>query len=233
MGLNAIPGVSSATFSSVSPMEGPGASSFAFAEDHPEKTTPVSINYIAPDYFETYGTPFLAGRDVSAPDQAGSRVGIVNEGAARECFGNGNPIGRHIALSHITLTKEEKTYEVVGVVGDAKYNDLKQPAPPTIYGDLLQEGFIGSQLAFRTTIDLGGVAGAVRQTEATVLKNVPIVRMMEMSEQIDSSIVPQRLFATLSAGLGALGALLAVIGLYGLLAYTVVWRTHEIGVRVA
>jgi putative ABC transport system permease protein len=133
----------------------------------------------------------------------------------------------------MTLTKGEKTYEVVGVVGDAKYNDFKQPARPTIYADLLQEDFLGSQLAIRTRIDPDGVAGAVRQTEADVLKNVPIVRMMGMNEQIDSTIVPQRLFATLSAGFGALGALLAVIGLYGLLAYTVVWRTHEIGVRVA
>jgi len=63
MRLEAIPGVSSATFSAVSPMEGPGAGSFAFAEDHPEKQTQASINYVAPDYFETYGTPFLAGRD--------------------------------------------------------------------------------------------------------------------------------------------------------------------------
>jgi hypothetical protein len=112
----------------------------------------------------------------------------------------------------MTLTKGEKTYEVVGVVGDAKYNDLKQPARPTIYADLLQEDFLGSQLAIRTRIDPDGVAGAVRQTEADVLKNVPIVRMMGMNEQIDSTIVPQRLFATLSAGFGALGALLAVIG---------------------
>src|SRR5712671_1478633 len=236
MRLDAIPGVSSATFSSVSPMEGPGASSFVFAEDHPEKRTQASINYVAPAYFETYGTPFLAGRDFSALDQASSPVAIINETTARNCFGNENPIGRHITLSHITLTKGEKTYEVVGVVGDAKYNDLQQAAPPTIYADLLQQGYTRSehsQLAIRTKIDPDGVASAVRQIEGAVLKDVPIVRIMTMNEQIDSSIVPQRLIAMLSAGFGALGAMLAAIGLYGLLAYTVARRTHEIGLRVA
>jgi len=231
--LNAIPGVRSATLSEMSPMEGPGASSFAAAEDHPEKTTPVSINNIAPDYFRTYGTPLLAGRDFSARDEGGSHAAIINESAARDCFGNESPIGRHITLSHITATTGEKTYEVIGVVGDAKYNDLDQPAPPTIYRNLHQEQNLGSQLAIRTKVAAGGVANAVRATEADVLKNVPIAGMIEMNDQVDATIVPQRLFATLSSGFGALGALLAIIGLYGLLAYTVARRTHEIGVRIA
>ena len=111
-----------------------------------------NINYVGPDYFATYGTPFLAGRDFSALDQPGSPVAIINEAAARDCFGNENPIGRHITLNHISLwnTKDEKTYEVVGLVRDAKYNDLQQPAPPTVYPDLLQQAFIGSELAIRT-----------------------------------------------------------------------------------
>src|SRR5579862_137387 len=236
MRLDAIPGVSSATFSAVSPMQGPGAASFAFAEDHPEKRTQASVNYVAPAYFETYGTPFLAGRDFSARDQDGPPVAIINETTARDCFGNENPVGRHITLSHMTLTKGEKTFEVIGVVGDAKYNDLQQAAPPTIYADLFQQGYTGSdhsQLAIRTRIDPYAVASPARQIEGGVLKDVPIVRIMTMREQIDSSIVPQRLIAMLSAGFGVLGALLAAIGLYGLLAYTVARRTHEIGVRMS
>ena len=132
MRVGAIPGVRSATFSSMSPMEGPGTSSFASAEDHPEKQTQVSINNVSPDYFETYGTPLLAGRDFSAHDQTGSPVAIINQAAARACFKGENLIGKHIILSHITNTKGDRTYEVVGIVGDAKYNDLQQPPPPTI-----------------------------------------------------------------------------------------------------
>ena len=134
------------------------------------------------------------------------------------------------------MTKEEKTFEVIGVVADAKYNRLEQPAPPTVYGQSVSgRRQLGShsQLAIRTKLDPAAIDLTVRQIEGDVLKNVPIANMTEMNDQLDSTIVPQRLFASLSAAFGVLGALLAVIGLYGLLAYTVTRRTHEIGVRVA
>ena len=232
--LEALPGVRSATLSGMTPMLGAGASSFAVVKGHPENHREVSINFVAPNYFETYDTPFLAGRDFSFKDQRGPLLAIINQAMAREYFGANSPIGSYVTLDHVTLRgNETPTYEIVGVVGDAKYNDLQQATPRTIYLDAFQENRIVSQLTLRTAVDPETVASAVRQSVASVLKTVPVVRVSTMTDQINASIVPERLTATLSTLFGALGALLAAVGLYGLLAYTVARRTNEIGVRVA
>jgi putative ABC transport system permease protein len=232
--LQALPGVRSATLSGMTPMSGARAAGAAVVRGHPDNRRVVSINFVAPKYFETYGATLLAGRDFSFEDRLGPNVAIINQTMASEYFGRSSPIGSYVTLDHVTLRGDDTpTYQIVGVVGDAKYNDLHQTAPRTMYLHAFQEGRVVSELTLRTAIDPESATSAVRRTVASVLKTVPIGRVRTMTDQIDASIVSERLVATLSTWFGALGGLMAAVGLYGLLAYTVARRTNEIGVRLA
>jgi predicted permease len=229
--LEAIPGVRSATLSGVTPISGAGAARFVTVEGYQEKPEDrryVSLNWVAPKYFQTFGTPFLAGRDFSFQDQGGTPVVIVNQAMARYYFPNGNPIGKHI-----TLDGDDKPYEIVGMVGDAKYSDISEATPRTIYLNAFQAGHAFSQFALRTSVKPTMVVPEVRNTVRQVAKTIPVAQVTTLADQVDASIVPERLMATLSGSFGALGAALAALGLYGLLAYTVARRINEIGIRMA
>ena len=229
--LEAIPGVRSATMCGFFPMAGVGGMRPATVEGYqakPGERRYLSESWVAPKYFATFGIPLVMGRDFSFGDQGHARVAIVNQTLVRYFFGDRNPIGRHI-----TFDGDSQPFEIVGVVGNAKSGDMREPALRFVYLNSFQLGTESSRFALRTSVDPEAVAGDVRRVVRGLLKTVAIENMKTLAAQVDGAIVPERLSAMMSGLFGALGALLAALGLYGLLAYTVARRIHELGIRVA
>jgi len=235
--LETIPGVRAATLCGATPISGAGASSFVVAEGHqeaPEARRYVGLNWVAPKYFATMETPLLAGRDFNFQDSGIPAVAIVNQAMARYYFGNANPIGKHFTLVQDWKNLGGQPYEIVGLVGDAHYLEIRGAAPRTIYLPAFQGGrVVGQTFVMRTNSDPSALAGDVRRTVRDALKTVNVARVTTLSEQVDASILLERITASLSGLFGALGSLLAGIGLYGLLAYTVARRIPEFGIRLA
>jgi hypothetical protein len=187
------------------------------------------VNWVTPKYFETFGTRFLAGRDFAFDDQGRARVAIVNQAAATYYFGDGSAIGHRF-----TLEGQSHSYEIVGVVADAKYMTLHEPAPRTLYLNVIQEPrMFANRFSIRTTTPPASVAADVRRVTGEMFEPAAVASITTLEDQVDAEIVAERVVAMLSALFGALGAALAGLGLYGLLAYTVTRRTNEIGVRIA
>jgi predicted permease len=227
----ALPAIHSASFSAITPISGAAGRLFVsvdgFAE-RPEDRRRVSINAVAPGYFETLSTPFVAGRDFQTADADGPRVAIINQAMAGHYFGGTNPVGRHF-----TFEGQARPLEIVGVVADAKYLDLHETPPRTAYMNALQgPGVTAPTLLLRSDVPPLSVVPEVRRAVDAMLPNVPL-RVQTLRQQIDASILPERLIATLSVLFGVLAAVLVAIGLYGLLAHMVERRTNEIGIRIA
>jgi predicted permease len=233
--LNGLPGTKSASLAVMRLLDGNEWDSSVTVESYSVKNGPAQphMQFCTPGFFETLGIPVLTGRAFTERDDAAApKVGIVNERFAKKYFADANPIGRHVGMGGDPGTKTN--IEIVGVVRDTRYEDLRKEVPYELYLPYVQQNFVIGMTAYvRTAADPAVVFGEVRQAVHSVDPNVPVVDLRTLEEQVDKSMVTERLLASLSAVFGLLATVLAGVGLYGVMAYMVARRTREIGIRMA
>jgi putative ABC transport system permease protein len=194
----------------------------------------VNYNSVSDRYFSTMSATLLAGRDFGRQDTAAaSRVAIVTESFARVFFNGANPVGRTVQIDE-SPGKPRPAYEIVGLARDSKYSDLRDPFEPLMFVPLAQDDVSPAavRLVIRShtsmTVVMSAVTALARDVHPT-----SVVSVRTLQSQIDDSLVRERLMATLSGVFGGLAALLATIGLYGVMSYMVARRRSEIGIRMA
>ena len=247
--LGAIPGVKSVAVASMRIMEDnewdSGLTAEGYAPTKPDDHPQAYMNQIGPGYFATLGVPIVAGRDFRLTDNRVIKradatddfdttptAAMINEKFAQKFFAGRNPVGMHLGFGTDPGTHTDM--EIIGVVKDIKYTNLRDEIPIQAYVPYMNSPYLGGMTIYVRTVGepqqlITSIRAKVREMDA----NLPIYAMRTMETQISNSLSTERMIASLSTVFGFVATVLAIIGLYGVMSYSVAQRTREIGIRMA
>jgi putative ABC transport system permease protein len=232
--LRALPGVDGAADAGIVPISGNSWNDNILIEGDEKRKFIPWFNRATPGYFKTLRTPLLAGRDFDVHDASDSpKVAIVNETFVQKFLNGQNPVGVKFQVQSY-VGRPTPTYLIIGLAKDTKYSDLREEPIPLVYVAMAQDDQPDNfpQFLIRSSLPPSTTLPAIKEA---ILQNGPqtVIEFHTLQTQIRDSLLRERLMATLSGFFGFLAVLLATIGLYGVISYTVARRTNEIGIRLA
>ncbi len=230
--LRGLPGVKGATTSNPALLSGSVSSTSIFVQGRTysvDQRDSINRVDVTPGYFELMEIPMLAGRALTARDDENApKVAVINEAAVRKYFAGEHPVGRRFGSS----PENSGQVEIVGVARDIKYNSVRDSAPPTMFIPARQNR-VGGMIEVRTAGTPTAIMPTIRETVRAIDPNMPVMDMSTQMDQIEERFQQERLFANAYILFGGLALVLAAIGLFGLMSYSVARRTNEIGIRMA